>query len=222
MKQIVVLVSLLLGSVLQAQTTSPGFSLTGEVQLPVAVQDKAFKGIMQGLINGEPSLQFTLPNSLSFAIGGKYSYFTINEFRIDENIRGGMHTYGGFIKIGREKFHSDRFATDIGLKAGYVNNLFTTSFYTVDPSNVNNTVVTSRHREEHPSFYLQPTLGLILTADEQNAYRLSIGYNISMFSFSPYQLGLNSTKGYQGDEISKNTASFLIGFGYTRYFNSGR
>ena len=37
-----------------------------------------------------------------------------------------MHTGVGFVKVGWDKFHNDRFATDFGVKIGYSENYFTT------------------------------------------------------------------------------------------------
>ncbi len=202
---------------LRAQSFQPDFSFTLELQLPVATQNKAFNGIMQGLVNTEPMIQYTLPNSLSFAIGGKYSFFTVNEFRVSENITGGMHTMGGFVKIGSEKFHSDRFATDIGIKVGYATNLFATTFYEQDPADLNNKLTVGKNRQDFESFYVQPTLGLILTADERNAYRFSIAYNYSTLEFAPTQLGIETNSGYTAEELNKGTGSLLVGFAYTRY-----
>ena len=64
----------------------------------------------------------------------------------------------------------------------------------------------------------EPTLGLILTADEQNSYRLNIGYCIQGYGFSPYRIGLQSNIGYETAEFNKLTQYLVVGFGYTYYF----
>ncbi len=218
MRKLIFLFLLLPCSGFGQTTFQPDWSFNTELQLPVAFTNKAFKTIMQGLINVEPSIQYTLPNSLSFAVGGKYSFFTVNEFKITEKLTGGMHSLGGWVKIGREKFHSDRFATDVGMKIGYTENIFATTFYEQDPKDVNKKIETFKNNQSVGSLFFEPTLGFILTADERNAYRFTIGYNFSNFAFAPTQLGIASNSGYDAGSLSKRTSYLIVGFGYTLYF----
>jgi hypothetical protein len=190
------------------QIIVPKNTINVEVGLPVVLANKPFKGMMQGLVNISGHYQYTLSNSLCFGIGGIFSYFTINEFKVPSKISGGMQTFGGFVKIGREKFHTEQFATDMGIKMGYAITYFST---TENEKFGQNPVII-----ESP--YLCPTIGLALAADEFTSYRLSIGYVIQGFRFQPGYLGFQSDAGYDVSTFKRFTQYLSIGFGYTYYF----
>jgi hypothetical protein len=186
---------------------TPKHSFTIELGLPVSTVNKPFKGIMQGLLNVSPYYQFTLQNHFSVGIGGHYSYFKINEFKTPQKVTGGMNSFGGFIKVGHEKFYNMRFGTDIGVKVGYTDHLFTTDTNTVrgGPVSVMST-------------FVEPSVGLVLTADEFTSFRFVVSYAFYGFGFRPDQLGLTTNGGYDPADFSKVTQFVSFGFGFTYYF----
>jgi hypothetical protein len=181
-----------------------------ELALPNGLSNNAFEDIMQGLVHASPYYQYTMKNGLSFGTGMRYAYFTINEFRVPDPVYGGMHSAAGFLKFGWKKFHNDIFATDISIKAGYNLNYFLTDLNDslgINPKQIN-------------AIYLEPSIGLVLAADEKTSYRLYLGYGIQDFLFTPSMLGLQTNGGYVGDKIEKRTSYLLIGFGFSYYFES--
>lgn len=192
-----------------AQTIIPKHTFNVDLGLPNAAGNKPFRRIMQGLLNVGTSYQFALPNSLAFGVGLRYSYFNVNQFKVKDSIHGGLHSLGAYFKVGREKFHTERFGTDMGVKFGYTHNLFTTDF---NRKNGVNPQVTS-------GIYLEPNIGLVLSADEQTSYRLNIGYAFHGFGFNPKTtLGSTQNEGYDPAEFNKITHYLIIGFGFTYYF----
>ncbi|MEY4572930.1 MAG: hypothetical protein RLZ10_2191 [Bacteroidota bacterium] len=189
----------------------PKHSLTIELGLPNSISNKAFKEIMQGLVHVSPYYQYAFKNGLALGVGGRYSYFAINEFRVPSKVFGGMHSYGGFIKIGHEKFYSTLFAIDAGLKLGFCQNMFYSD------------LLRSKERDHvfKPNIYLEPNLGLILAASEVDTYRLSVGYSFLGSSFRPFDIGYdsNETIGYSEKNLSSMSTFLTIGFGYTHHFN---
>ena len=103
-----------------AQKIDPDDSFTFELCLPNAFANKPYKTIMQGLVSASPYYQYSLKNGISFGAGVHYSYFAINEFRMPVKVFGGIHTGAAFLKLGHEKFWTERFGTDIGCKFGYL------------------------------------------------------------------------------------------------------
>ena len=95
-----------------------------ELGLPNAFSNKPFKNIMQGLVSVAPYYQFALKNNFIAGAGMRYSYFAINQFKVPSAVRGGVHSGGIFLKAGWEKFHNERFATDLSVKFGYDQNYF--------------------------------------------------------------------------------------------------
>ncbi len=186
----------------------PKHSFTIELGLPVGTSNKAFKFMMQGLVRFSPYYQFTLKNHLAFGIGANYNYFKVNQFRVPEKVSGGLHSAGGFVKVGYEKFHSMRFGTDYGVKIGYNTNQFVTD---TNSTNLGKAFVSN-------SLFIEPTVGLVLTSGEFTSYRFVVGYTFQGNDFNTSNLGINSTGGYSASELSKNTSFMTFGFGFTYYF----
>ena len=193
-----------------AQKVEPKYTFNVELGLPVAVSNEPFQDIMQGLVCASVYGQYTLPFHLNFGLGVRYSLFTVNEFSLPASspVSGQIQTGAGFVKIGWDKFHNNRFATDFGVKIGYSMNFVTTD--------ANEALEIGPVQMD--AVLIEPTLGLILTADEQNSYRLNIGYCIQGYGFSPYRIGLQSNVGYETAEFNKLTQYLVVGFGYTYYF----
>lgn len=194
----------------KAQEIEPKHTFNLELQLPNGFTNAPFKDFMQGLVNVAPYYQYTFKNQIIIGAGVRYSYFAVNEFRVPIPVYGGVHTGGAFIKTGWEKFHSDRFATDLSLKIGYTQNYFVTDLNDSIPTN----------RTQVNSVYLEPSFSLILTADEFTSYRLVIGYGIQGYAFKPSMIGLETFGGYNMKQFSKSTSFLLIGFGFSYYFKS--
>ena len=186
----------------------PKHSFTIELGLPVGTGNKPFQSMMQGMVKAAPYYQFTFKKHLSLGIGANYSLFKANEFRVPEKVTGMLHSVGGFVKVGYEKFHSMRFGTDLGLKLGYTNALF----------------VTDKNREINggprsiSSLYIEPTVGFVLTAGEFTSYRFVVGYSFEGYDFHTNQLGIESVGGYKPEDFNRTTQYMTFGFGFTYYF----
>lgn len=195
-------------SICWSQKIEQKFTFNVELTLPGAISNEPFNDIMQGLASGAVYGQYTLPFQLSLGAGIKYSLYTINEFSVPSPVYGNIQSGTGFVKIGWDKFHNDRFGTDVGVKMGYTEHFISTDVNKkngVNPWRLNSTNV-------------EATLGLVLTADERTSYRLVLGYGTYGFGFRPEMIGLESNEGYDVEDFSKISQYFIIGFGYTFYF----
>lgn len=190
------------------QKVDPKGTFNVELTLPGAVMNKPFKNIMQGLMNCSVYYQYSLPFHLNFGGGARYSVFTINEFKVPSPVDGNLQIASAFLKVGWDKFHNERFATDFGFKFGYSEGFFFTD--------VNKSEGTNPRRFNATN--MEATLGLILTADERNSYRLVLGYGGYGYGFDPKVLGLKSDETYTSEDYAKLTQYFFVGFGYTFYF----
>ncbi|MFM7661217.1 MAG: hypothetical protein ACKO6A_00960 [Bacteroidota bacterium] len=189
----------------------PKHSLTIELGLPNSISNRLFLEIMQGLVHVSPYYQYAMKNGLAFGIGGRYSYFAINEFRVPSKVYGGNHSYGGFFKIGHEKFHSSIFATDIGFKLGFNQNTYYSDLLRTKEID----------RINKPCFYFEPNIGLILAVNQVDTYRLSLGYSFLGYSFKQSDIGFfeNEDIGYSEKDKKPQASFFTIAFGYTHHFN---
>lgn len=193
-----------------AQSFEPKHTFNLELGLPNGFSNKPFKNIMQGLVYFTPYYQFAFKNHIIVGAGVQYSYFAINEFKVTTAVSGGMHTGGVFIKAGWEKFHSDRFATDLSVKFGYNQNYF------VSDKNDSTGITTINVN----ATYVEPTIGFILTVDEFSSYRIFAGYGFQGFGFRPSMIGLETFGGYDPSEFNRVTSYLIVGFGFTHYFKS--
>ena len=193
----------------KSQSIDPDDSFTIELGLPNSFTNKPFKDIMQGLVCVSPYYQYAFKSGFALGAGGHYSYFAVNEFSVPYAVYGGMHTLAGFFKFSHEKFWGERFGTDLGVKFGYAHTMVKTD------------VLSAQGTLLHviQSTYIEPVVGLILSSDEANSYRLTIGYPFYGFGFKPWTIGLDSELGYESTEFGRISSFLTIGFGYTHYFN---
>lgn len=197
----------------------PKHTFTIELGMPVPVANQSFR-VMSGIVALSPYYQYRLPNSLTFGAGLNFHYLQINKTKVpsSEPAVGGMYSGGVFLKVGHEKFHNERFATDIGMKVGYSQTYFDTDF--------NDSIYGAPQKTN--SITISPTLGLILNVDEFSSYRLTIGYAFQGFGFSPQRLGISTNSSYLNGVVydpatfNNPTQYFIFGFGFTHYFSKNK
>ncbi len=197
---------------LYAQESQPKHTFNLELGLPNSFSNKAFNDVMQGLFQVEPYYQFAFKNGIIAGIGVGYQYMGINEFKVPVKADGGLHSGRGFLKVGYERFLTKNFAFDIALKLGYSANYFKTT--------INDTLLGKPFQQN--SFYIAPTIGLILKADEVSSYRLFIGYSFQDFKFNLSMLGMQTNGGYSSTDLNRISSILTVGFGYTHYFGFTR
>ena len=213
MQKFIILILLMFGMKISYSQgiIEPKHSFTIELGLPNSVSNKLFREIMQGLVHVSPYYQYTMKNGIAFGIGGRYSYFAINEFRVPSKVYGGNHSFGGFLKVGHEKFYTPIFALDFGVKMGFNQNTYYSD------------LLMSKEIDQinKPSFYLEPNIGLILASSEVDTYRLSLGYSLLGYKFRQSDIGFDETTdiGYSESDKAPKSTFFTIAFGYTHHFN---
>jgi hypothetical protein len=178
--------------------------------LPISIGNESFKDIMQGLLCTNIYGQYSFPFQLNVGLGTRYSLFTIDEFAINEDNNGQIHTGAIFINIGYNQFYTERFSTEFGVKVGYSWNYASTDLNKASEIN----------QKSFTATLIEPTIGLILSVDERNSYRWNIGYCVQNYGFSPSRIGLSSNAVYDISKFDKLTNYFVVGFGYTYYFRN--
>ena len=196
-------------NLLRAQRIDPDDSFTFELSLPNSMGNKPFQLIMQGLVHANLHYQYALSSGLYLGAGVHYSYFAINEFRVPTKVYGGIHSGAAFLKLGHEKFWSERFGTDFGVRVGVVRSYVVSDKLTAQ----------GLSPKEVSSFYFEPNLSFILSSDVNQSFRLSIGLPIYGYSFTPQLIGLEGDFGFGPEEYLKNSTYLNVGFGYTFYLN---
>lgn len=189
---------------------TPKHTFNMVVGLPNGTRNKPFEKILRGIVDVNPYYQYSLPNSIVFGVGFRFTHYSINEFRVPEPLDGVMNSYGGFLKFGYEKFYSTRFAMDFSVKVGYNWHVLSTD--------LNKKLNGGPNRFD--SGFVEPTVGFIVSATEHSSYRLTIGYTFQGYAFSLDRMGTLMNGGYEQAELSKATQFITFGLGYTYYFGN--
>jgi hypothetical protein len=188
---------------------TPKHTYTIDFSLPISFKNTVFKGVMQGLVRAGVGYQYHFKNNLTLGLGYQYTFFQINKFKTPQQIKGGLHINSIHTKIGREKFHNERFATETNLKIGFSN--FT--FYSDSLTRIN-----SGKNLNLTCLYIEPSLGLVLTGSASTSYKWIVSYSFQNIGFSPSNIGMLSSGGYKMEQFAKKTQFFSFGFAFAHYF----
>jgi len=182
----------------------PKHSYTITFGVPISIANKPFKSMMQGLLMFSSSYQFALKNHLYFGLGGNYTYFNVNRFKITPQINGGLHIPTVYFKFGYEKFQSERVGFDFGVKMGASQVIY-------HSDSLDNYL-------KFNSILLEPYFSFSLTADYRSAFKWTLAYSFLQLGFTPQKMGIYQNLNYPASEFSRMTRYISVGFSYTHYF----
>lgn len=206
----IIFISLMLLSVttLKAQVVlEPKHTFNVELGLPITTGNFAYKYIMQGIVNSSVYYQYRFNNNFALGAGGNMLLTTVNRVKVNPSVPGSIFGYGGFVKIGYERFFDDFLGIDFGVKLGYNQNLFQDSALVAEyPSKKYNLGCMT----------MTPMFALKLMADNANSYSFTLGYTFQDYTFFPGRLGYPS-QGLSNDQVTGSTQFLTLGFGYTHY-----
>jgi len=194
-------------SLAQTDEFQPAGSFKAEIGLANNISNEAFRDLMQGLFNITAGYQYTLPSSLSLGAGIRHNYFTVNQFKNNVDLRGGIHFGGIYGKIGIEKYYG-QFGIDIGVRGGF-NMMFSTT---------NKCDLTAGGPSLFNGAFIEPVINLGLLADERSSFYLNLTYAIHSFKFEPFHVCEDDFSSYSERGLDNLTSYFVIGFGYSFYF----
>jgi len=189
----------------------PKGSFSVDVGIPTSERNYAFNTVLEGLFNGGVGYQYNLYKGLTVGSGVKYSFFTNNRFGLQQSVgKGGLHMPSFYVKLGYEKFTTDRFSYSFSMRGGF------TQMISVNDSSK---VVLGKAYIEN-TFFIEPQLELLLTADKNdpNAFSLILGYSIYFSEYRPEFLSRETFSGLNADASEGFTRFFSLGFGYRYYF----
>lgn len=195
-----------------AQIKNDKLHLTIEAALPSGRTNLAYRQYLNGLITCQPKFQYKFAKDWYVAAGPRYSYATVSEFKLPSDIKtqGGEHVFGVFLEAGWSSWQTERFGVELGVKGGLARHYFITG------------LTRETGIQTVTAMYVQPTLSLILAADEAVAYRWIVGYCIDAYDFKPYHIGLQTMGGFTPEELNKSSQSLVVGFAFTYYFGNNR
>ena len=207
----VLLVCLIQKSYSQGLSYQPKGSFSVDVGIPTKEKNLAFNRVLEGLFNGGVSYQFNVFKGLTIGAGSKYSFFINDRFALDNSVgKGGLHIPSMFLKVGYEKFTTDRFSYSFSVRTGYANLISV---------NDSSKVALGKAFSES-SFFAEPQLELLMTTEKNNpnAFSLMLGYAIYFVEYRPEYLSREKFKTLNPEDSNGVTRFFSFGFGYRYYF----
>lgn len=195
----------------QNMNIQPKGSLTVDIGIPTNQANMAFDNLLEGLFNGGIGYQHNIYEGLTIGGGLKYSFFINDRFALNQTAGpGAMHIPAIFAKVGYEKFTTDRFSFNFGVRGGY------SSMIMVNDSNTVN--LGGPYIKE--SFFVEPQLELLLTSSkgEPDGFSLVLGYAFYFSEFNSKFISRNKFVGLEPEDSNGLTRFFSLGFGYRHYF----
>lgn len=187
----------------------PKHSYNIDFNLPVSYKNKAFKGMMQGLVRSGVGYQYNLKSGIAVGLGYQYTFFQINKFKTPQQVHGGLHINSGYIKLGWDSFFNERLGIDLNVKAGYSN--FT--YYSDSLEQLNGT-----KNLNVACTYIEPSFSLVLTGNKNTSYKWVIAYSFQNMGFSPTQIGILANAGYDPLGLKRHIQFLAFGFSFSHYF----
>ncbi len=195
-----------------AQSLTPKGSLYVDVTIPTNERNRAFEQTMEGLFHGSIGYQRNVYKGLTIGAGVNYTYFTMNRFAFNSTIgTGGAHLPAVHLKLGYEKFTTDRVSLYGGLKVGYGDFIAMSDSCLLNGGN---------GRTQHPSLFIAPQIevNFLTELGSSDAFNAIIGYSIYFQEYNASYLCRESFPGFI-PEYSQGLLRFLnFGFGYKYYF----
>lgn len=194
------------------QYLDPKGSFSVDIGIPTAQQNKAFSKVLEGLFNGGVGYQYNVYKGISVGGGVKYSYFINNRFALNKTVgKGGMHIPAVYAKVSYEKFTTDRFSFNLGVRFGYS-----------DMISFNDSTRVNLGKPYYiQTFFIEPQIELLMTSDsnEPNGFSLVLGYNFYFEEYGTEFLARQQFIGFLPEWSNGYTRFFSLGFGYRHYFD---
>lgn len=191
----------------------PRFSIRVNCGIPNSVSSKAFRTTFSAVISGEASVNCKLFSNFFVGIGYSYTYYQAQKYFRDLNVNTNMQSQNGYLKIGYDKFFSEKGFTTVSLNAGYNFNQYQGTRYKHDS-------LVSTIPTQFTSSFVEPQFGVYFVVDPNVAIGGHIGYNYNFTQFNPAVGGMNQWLDYSRISNKWNMSSIIIGFGF--YYGIGK
>ncbi len=193
------------------QSFDPTGSLYVETTIPTNEKNLAFASTMEGLFHGGVGYQYAIWNGLTIGGGVNYSFFKINQFSLNQTIgRGGMHIPGLHLKVGIEKFTTDRVSFYAGVRGGI------SSIMVVNDSC--EVKLGGPFQVFSPFIQGQFEINVLTDQTSSDAFNINLGYSIYFREYDETYLCRENLTGLIPESTEGLIRFFNFGFGYKYYF----
>ncbi len=186
----------------------PKHAFNAQVRIPLTVQNAAYKKMVKDIVDVGVGYTYHFPFHMTIGVDARMMYNQINATQVEPGLTGGIGTLGVLLKLGYERFITERFGMEASVKFGGVYNAMNTT----------KNIERLGQGYRNTALVVEPNISFILTASEATSFRLNVGYNIFGYKFSPYDIGSTSLGGFDENQLNKATQIICVGFGFTYYF----
>lgn len=194
----------------QEKTFQPTGSISIDMGIPAKGKNVSFGNVMNGLFNGGITYQYNVFGGLTLGIGAKYSFFVINPFALNNaNWGGGLHVPSVHAKLGYERFITERFSLNVGMRAGY----------SMMVSANDSCKAHNNGPYTESTFFLEPQIELLLLTSKNasGGFSFVLGYDFLFTEFGPRYLCIQNIPNSVEEHYQGITRFLSIGFGYRYY-----
>ena len=185
----------------------PRFSIRANIGIPKVVSSTAFRNSFSGIITSDASVNCKLFADFFIGVGYSYTYYKSQKYFREKNVNTSMEAQNGYVKLGYDKFFSEKGFVTISLNAGYNFNEYKSISYTSDTlRGVNPTKFTSG--------FIEPMIGVYKIVDPNFAIGAHLSYNYNFSQFNPSYPVFDKWLNYKGLSNSWNMSMITLGFGF--------
>ncbi len=191
----------------------PRFSIRVNCGIPNSVSSSAFRNTFSAVVTGEGTVNCRIFSNFFIGVGYSYTYYQAQKYFRDLTVNTNMQSQNGYIKIGYDKFFSEKGFTTVSLNAGYNYNEYKGIVYKADS-------LIAKTPTQFTSSFVEPQFGVYFIVDPNVAIGGHIGYNYNFTQFKPNVGGMDKWLDYSRVSNKWNMSSIIIGFGF--YYGIGK
>ena len=184
----------------------PEFSAKGQLILPVPVGNDVFNQITETIGQFDLQVQMPLFKGLGIGVGGKASFFSLDERALASQVSGDMTRLTWYGKVQYEQYTSERTFYELAGKVGG-------STYQWNASTLEETGTES-------GLFWGLSATYYLNATENLAFGLLLGYESDAASVGPQTIGLEDFPGQAGTTTESPINYFTIGLCFHTLFKA--
>ncbi len=190
----------------------PKFSVRANIGIPKIASSKQFRNSFSGVITADANVNYKLFSNFFTGIGYSYTYFKCQKYFRDplrDNINTILRVQNGYLKLGYDKFFSDKGFATFSANLGYTTGEYVSVRYKYDS-------LKTKYPTTYTTAFVEPMIGLYFMVDPNFAIGGHLSYNYSFASFNPLQPQFNEWGPYGYTSLTNkwNMSMVTLGFGF--------
>lgn len=190
----------------------PKFSIRANVGIPKIASSQQYRTSFTGVITADANVNYKLFSNFFVGIGYSYTYYKCQKYFRDplrDNINTNLQTHNGYLKLGYDKFFSDKGFATFSVNMGYGMSEYGSVRYKHDS-------LIGKYPTSYSNAFVEPMIGLYFIVDPNFAIGGHISYNYSFTQFNPLYPQFNQwgPDGYTKLPNKWNMSMITLGFGF--------